>query len=122
MAGPIYGSSTCPLDVARRRPAREQLELAELVVLIVVPKVSGTTRRFSLAMGTPGARRGLVRSIRRPGLSARKRRIERADAGAEGVPPLAVGLRHPENNLPLPAGSSPPGSTGDCGTSAGQSQ
>jgi hypothetical protein len=28
-----------------------------LVLLIVVPKASGTTRRFSLAMGTRGARR-----------------------------------------------------------------
>ena len=41
-----------PLAVVRWRQANRYLLEAELVRLIVVPKVSGTTRRCSLAMGT----------------------------------------------------------------------
>ncbi len=39
-------------------PCSGYLQLAMLVFLIVVPKASATTRRFSLAMGTRGARCG----------------------------------------------------------------
>jgi hypothetical protein len=46
------GRSTCSLAVARRRLASGRLQVAELVLLIVVAKASGTTRRSSLAMGT----------------------------------------------------------------------
>src|SRR6266516_5794168 len=55
-AGPIYrGRSTCLLPVARRRHASGRLQVADLVVLIVVAKVSATTRRSSLAMGITSA-------------------------------------------------------------------
>ena len=43
-----------PLAVVRWRQASGPFQEAERVTLIVVAKASGTTRRFSLAMGTPG--------------------------------------------------------------------
>lgn len=61
-AGLIYGPTALPVDrtrlghVSRFAPGGPRCDLERLY-----PKVSGTTRRCSLAMGTPGARRGLAR-------------------------------------------------------------
>src|SRR6266496_3086928 len=62
-ADPIYNgrpyievTAPAPLAVVGWRQASGHLQVAELVSLIVVPNMSGTTRRFSLAMGTLGTR------------------------------------------------------------------
>jgi hypothetical protein len=47
-----YRSQHLPGAVARRRHASGHLQLVMLVLLIVVPKASATTRRFSLAVAT----------------------------------------------------------------------
>jgi hypothetical protein len=49
---PYICHSTVLLAVARRRHASGHLQAAKLVLLIIVAKASGTTRRFSLAIGT----------------------------------------------------------------------
>src|SRR5262249_9323178 len=56
---PYMGDSTGPAGCGPLAPSERALQAAELVSLIVVPKVSGTTRRCSSAMGTRRRRCGL---------------------------------------------------------------
>src|SRR6266480_1535481 len=75
------GHGTCPLAVACRRRESVCLQVAGLVLLIVVPKALGKTRRSSLEMGT----------LRRPcsGMGLRTRRAFHA-ASIGGRPVMHV--------------------------------
>jgi hypothetical protein len=91
-AGRISRSQRLPAAVASRRHASGHLQLAKLVLLIVVPKASGSTRPSSLAMSTLRRRCGGMglRTRRGGSLGPGRARMRDASTWHRGRPRLGL--------------------------------